>query len=165
MKFKPFTIVLVIASGILIVSNWEAINNFLGIFGIGVWAIVLYFTSRIIDNRVDKLLTWIWDKLGLTARAPKHIHTLENKQRYQRLLDGLCQNVESLCQANINLIQEGDLKFIDSLNWNVSSKGKEYIFKGKLSEVVFKFQGQSIGNFAVIGEAGVGKTSAIYDFI
>lgn len=165
MRLKPFPLILFILFTSVLFSYWETINKFLGIFGIGFGAIGLYFLNKIIDKRVDKAISWSGDKIGFKKRKPKIISTFENDERNKKLLDGLCEKVESLCQSNINLIQSEDLQFIDTLNWNITSKSKQYRFKGKLSDVVNKYQSSSLTSFAVIGEAGVGKTSAIYDFI
>ena len=165
MRLKPFPLVIVIFFGIILKSYWDSINHFLGFFGIGLGAIGLYFLNKFIDKRVEKLVAWLGDKLGFSRMKSKNIPVYENDERYKKLLGYLRDKVQSLCQDNINLIQKEELEFINTLNWSISSKAKQYHFKGKLSGIIDKFQNSSLTNFAVIGEAGVGKTSAVYDFI
>lgn len=165
MRVKPFTLVLLSAAVVAAILNWEKINSFLEYFGLGIGVIALYFFNKYFDKKVDQALAWIKDKLGFARQPSKGIEVSHNSKRYERFLESLKGKVQSLCQGNINRISEGDLKLIEKLNWRIFSKSQKRSFKGTLYEAVKHTQGDRLLSFAVIGEAGVGKTSAIYSFI
>jgi glycerophosphoryl diester phosphodiesterase len=155
-----------LTSVIAVLTNWEEIDSFLEYFGLGIAGVVLYFLEKLfLDKRIDQAISWSLDKSGLKQQPTKSIEVSTNPRRYERLLEGLRDKVQNLCQSNINRIIDGELELIEDLNWRIQSKSNITSYRGQLSEAVRNIQGDKLLSLAVVGEAGVGKTSAIYSFI
>jgi glycerophosphoryl diester phosphodiesterase len=155
-----------LTSAIAVLTNWEEIDSFLEYFGLGIAGVVLYFLEKLfLDKSIDQAISWSLDKLGLKQQPTKHIEVSSNPKRYERLLEGLRDKVQSLCQSNINRIIEGELELIEDLNWRIQSKSKITSYQGQLSKAVRNIQGDKLLSLLVIGEAGVGKTSSVYSFL
>jgi len=145
-------------------SGWA--DNLLALFGLSSISVLLYLLKVIFDDQINTGIKKSLAFLGIKKKEEFTIDPILTENAQNTLLQRLKTDVHNLCSKNLALIEKSELKFIKTLNWKVTSiNGDSKIVQGRLHDLIKKTQSFNGQSFAIIGPAGVGKTSAIFDYI
>ncbi len=168
---KRVLIILIIALVALVLFFLGETDQFLGLFGLSSASILLYILKVIFDDQITTGTKKLLKMLGV-QKNDQDLGLALNEEAKDFQLRRLKKGVQKVCSDSISRIEEGNIKFIRNLNWEYQEEGK-YQKEGKkpkehrgtLETLIQKTEEFSKNRFAIIGPAGVGKTSAIFDYI
>lgn len=125
--------------------------------------ISVYLVNLFFDNFVLKFFKDTLPGLFTNQHRSGKVSISENK--ISNVKDTLEGKVEQLCETNIKAIKQ-DIQFIEVLNWEFHpQQGEPVALLGNLMTILKASEKRKLQSFVVIGEAGVGKTSAIFQYI
>lgn len=156
-------LLLLVAGSVYFFGPPENLLSFYGVSGISIF---LFLLRLFFPDELRLMMQKIRRLLGVKRRGAQKIIPEYNFDKKKYLLQNLKEQVYKRCKVHLNLINETEVKYITELNWRLHTHtSKDEKKQGSLLEVLRHTQKFSSKSFAVIGDAGVGKTSAIYNYL
>jgi len=163
-KRHILTIVLCCLSGFYIVYQYGLPQNILNLYGISTISTILFLMRFFFPDESKKFTERARRHLGIKRKIYRTVLHTFNQDKKKYVLENLKGQVFNMCNENLDRIEQGKIGHIKKLNWSVKHPSVER-FKGSLFELVKKRNKFALKSFVIIGEAGIGKTSAVYHFM
>ncbi|WP_394747135.1 glycerophosphodiester phosphodiesterase family protein [Spongiimicrobium salis] len=150
----------------LLIYNFGFTDILVGIYSFSSFSFVYFLAKFLFPTLFSKITQKLRQFLGIKSKRAKKLVPEYTFDKKQFVLNNLKDQVYKLCEAPLRIIEETEVKYIRKLHWKYHKATGEIIkLSGALSEVVPAMAKFGPKSFVVYGKPGVGKTSAIYEYL
>ena len=150
----------------LLIYTFGLTDIVIGIYSFFSLPLVYFLAKFLFPSFFSRITQKLRHFLGIKRNRDRKLTPDYTFNKKQFVLKNLKDQVYKLCEAPLRIIDETEIKYIRKLHWKYyKSTGEVIKLNGALSEVVPAMAKFGPKSFVVIGKPGVGKTSAIYEYL